>query len=516
MNNSAYKIIVSKIFIFFCAVYLLSASIITFSFTDAVQLNLDVARSIVEQCDVTVTNGLRGTDGREYSWKGIGQPLLSVPFYVLGNFFNIAVENVISLLNPILTAGTAALIFLFAATLGYSYRASFLAALCYGLGTFAWPLSKHPFDHPVETFFILLSVFFMYQYCMQKKMSYIVCSSFSIGFAVITRPTSVLVLLPLFIMIYMLHLKDYQIKDVIRIIGRELLLFSISLLPFIILFFWYNYYRFGSIFETGYQLVGKRLGLNFFVSTPLLTGLAGFLISPGKGFFYYSPIAILFFFSIRSFFKKHPALSISFICIILSYLFFLAKNIYWHGDWAWGPRYLLALTPFFVIPLAEIFDSSIWLKKNLFKKVILFLFSISLIIQLSAISVNSQKHFFFLKIKKNIPFSKVTGDGAQPIVEPSPETYFEWKKSALVTQFQFVFDAAHNMTTYTYSDLSDDGTVLEIFESDMSMNVFDFWWIYGYYFNKNYLGFLIALMLLLLALYSFIKIWQYTKTPTNK
>ena len=62
-------------------------------------------------------------------------------------------------------------------------------------------------------------------------------------------------------------------------------LFSIVFLPFVCLNLWYNYYRFGSVFETGYSLIAMKTGLDFFSGTPLLTGLSGLLISPGKGLF---------------------------------------------------------------------------------------------------------------------------------------------------------------------------------------------------------------------------------------
>src|SRR4030066_26158 len=72
--------------------------------------------------------------------------------------------------------------------------------------------------------------------------------------------------------------------------------------------------------------MAERMGINFFTNT-LFIGLSGFLISPGKGFFYYSPVAILFFFSIKPFLKKHLLLGISFILIMLSYLLFLSKYV---------------------------------------------------------------------------------------------------------------------------------------------------------------------------------------------
>ena len=74
---------------------------------------------------------------------------------------------------------------------------------------------------------------------------------------------------------------------------------------------WYNYYRFGSIFETGFQLLAAKTGIDFFSGTLFLTGLRGLLTSSGKGFFYCSPIAIFFlllYLSIRSIVGQPSAL----------------------------------------------------------------------------------------------------------------------------------------------------------------------------------------------------------------
>jgi len=56
-------------------------------------------------------------------------------------------------------------------------------------------------------------------------------------------------------------------------IARKVMLFIIVFIPFVGISFWYNYYRFGSFFETGFHVMASRLGLNFFWGTPLLTGL---------------------------------------------------------------------------------------------------------------------------------------------------------------------------------------------------------------------------------------------------
>jgi hypothetical protein len=246
-------------------------------------------------------------------------------------------------------------------------------------------------------------------------------------------------------------------------------------------------------------LQAKRLGLDFFSGTPLLTGLAGFLVSPGKGFFFYSPVAILFFFSVRSFLKKHPGPGASFICIIFAYLLFLAKNVYWHGDWAWGPRYILVLTPFFIIPAAHLLNSTLWMNKRLVRRAVYLLFAVSLSIQLAAVSVDFNKYFFHLIIDEKVAFSEVHGEGVQPIFEPPPERYFDWRKTALLAQFKFIRQIASETRGYHYTEPLEDATVTVRIKSSPFMHIFDYWWLYQYVITGNYAGFIVAGALLLLA-----------------
>jgi len=264
---------------------------------------------------------------------------------------------------------------------------------------------------------------------------------------------------------------------------------------------WYNYYRYGSVFETAYQLIAKLTGIDFFSGTPLLTGLSGFLISPGKGFFFYSPVALLFFFGIKSFLKKHLELSLCFICTMLSYLFFLSKNIYWHGDWAWGPRYLLVITPFFIIPIAEFLESHIWLKKNVLKAMTYLIIVVSFIIQLAAISVDFNKYFVTQRSMEKVRFIDVRADGVQPIVELPVKTYFTWLNSPLLAQFRSIYEIGKGMKDYRYSKPPDNATPDEKYRAHPVFNVFDFWWLYIYFLQNNNSGFFVALFLILVIFY---------------
>jgi len=484
------------LFMFFAAVYVLTASGRNFYNTDAGRLRFEVAKAIVEKSDLSVPEGIgiKGSDGRYYSWVGVGSALLAVPFYIAGKSAG-APETGVSVMNQI--AGTAAviLVFLFSISLGYSERASLLVSIFYGLGTFAWPLAKQPFDHAVETLFVLLAVYYMYLYANSRKTYQLLLSAVSVGIAFVTRPTSILVIPPLLVLTFSHCLKKAGFKSAARPIVKDTLLFLSALLPFLSLSLWYNHYRFGSIFETGYRMLVSH-GVDYFSKTSLLRGLSGFLISPGKGFFYYSPVAVLFFFSIKGFMKRHRGLGISFIFLIMSCLFFFSKYEYWHGDWAWGPRYLLVITPFLIIPIAELFDSDIWHKSKFRRFAVYSIFILSLVIQLAAVSVDFQKYFFNLKAGENVEFTTVRGGKIQQMVV---EPYFDWNKSPIVAQFKFIYDMSKKIKDYRYSEAPEDATLAEQMEVNPYMNIFDFWWACRYFVEGRLPG--LAIFLLLLACY---------------
>jgi hypothetical protein len=497
-----------NLFIFFVATYLLTASGAAFS--DVAQLRVEVARSIIERLDLNVPygTGMIGADGREYSSFGIGSVVLFIPLFFFGKLAGLPPENVVSVMNHFFGAATAMLVFYFSISLRYSKRASVLVSLIYGLGTMAWYYSKDSGDHTIETFFILFSIYSMHRYTAEKKVPLLLQSALSFGFSLITRPTAILIVPALFIMLIFRNTKKTDHKSIMNRLAKDVSLFSIVLFPFIILIFWYNYYRFGSLFETGHALMAARLGVDFFSGTSFLTGIRGFLASPGKGFFYYSPATVLFFLSIRPFSKKHPVTASCFILLMLLYLLFHSKNLFWHGATGWGPRYLFAITPFLIVPIAELVDSDDWLTKKKLRLFAYTIIAISLIVQLASVSVNPNKYYRYLQFDEKVKFAVAAGDGVQPIVGPPLEIFFDWHLSPILTQFKFIREMALNLKEYTYVQPSKETLTAETIKSAPEMNVFDFWWLYLYFIEGSYSGFIVALLLLFISLFSATRVWM--------
>jgi len=194
-----------NIFIFFLSIYLITLSGNVVS--DVGVARIDVLSSLVENFDLNIfphqgTDGVTGADGRLYSWFGIGSVLLSLPLYLLARLFAGDPFSVVSTMNPIIGAGTNVLVFLFSRAIGYQKRTSLIVALIYGLSTIAFYYAKDTGDHAIETFFLLLSFYFMYLHTIEGKISNILFSAFSLGFCFLTRPNSLIAIPALLVLLF--------------------------------------------------------------------------------------------------------------------------------------------------------------------------------------------------------------------------------------------------------------------------------------------------------------------------
>src|SRR4030042_2575580 len=110
-GNKAEGNIAFLLFAFFIAVYLLTASGLNFYHIDAGKLHIEVTRSLIERFDLSVPEGIgmKGADGRYYSWLGIGFALLATPFHLIGKLIG-APESfffaISSIMNQLMGAAT--------------------------------------------------------------------------------------------------------------------------------------------------------------------------------------------------------------------------------------------------------------------------------------------------------------------------------------------------------------------------------------------------------------------------
>lgn len=131
---------------------------------------------------------------------------------------------------------------------------------------------------------------------------------------------------------------------------RMVLWAGVGFLPGLLAFLAYNDARWGSPLASGY---GGAVTAGFWREN-MFMGLWGQLLSPGKSVFLYSPPLLLALLGVRRFAIGRPRVAAAVALTAGPIVLIYARYIFWSGDWAWGPRYLLFALPVLVLPIAEL------------------------------------------------------------------------------------------------------------------------------------------------------------------
>ena len=357
-------------------VYLLTMSGHTYSPDEETLLAL--SRSIVEQGSwaMTPTSGLfqvTGVDGNRYSEKGPGQSLAAVPWtaagLLVGGLFEgdqsgFALRFVIGTFNALVGAGIAGLFAALCMALGYSRRTGLFLGGTLAFATFLWPTSRTFFAEPLATLCLLGAFYLMYRAFphvenplitgrqAQRRLAWSgVLFAATLAVKVQYAPAVLAFVVYLVVLAKRSGKEDGQgnrdkpIQRYLSFIPSPLSLLAwfaglnAGLLPL----FWYNAAAFGNPFSPGY-------GTNFKdFQTPLFEGAYGLLLSPGKGLLWYALPLLVAVAGFASFARRHRP-EVTFIALLtLTLVLFFGSYSTWHGDGAWGPRYLVPLLPFLLL-----------------------------------------------------------------------------------------------------------------------------------------------------------------------
>jgi hypothetical protein len=121
--------------------------------------------------------------------------------------------------------------------------------------------------------------------------------------------------------------------------------------PFVISAMIYNYVCFGSPFTSGYsEYFSRHWGENS------MSRLWAMFLSPGKSIFLYSPPLILGIAALPRMWRAHRSACVISLAAIVPVL--LAYSRYkLNGDWSWGYRFCVFMTPVLALPIAVLLDA---------------------------------------------------------------------------------------------------------------------------------------------------------------
>jgi hypothetical protein len=448
-------------------------------------MSYEVTRSMVEDRSVAMSGQIlnleahRGVDGRYYSPYGLGHPLYSVPFYLAGRVAEVqlgfgvgrseAVRKAAFVMgSAVATALTIWIAFLFAWRLSGHRRASVSVAMALAFGTLLWPYAKYGFNAPLSTLTVLAGVYATWTGMRAGRDGMLVVAGACFGAAMLVRPELALAA----IVAGLWAVAEAQLEP-----RRAVRIFSLMAAPFavaVVVMFVYNAARFGSIWDSGYL---RDTTATFNEGSRVWEGVAGLLVSPGRSFFLYSPIAIAGGVALAGWFRRDRSTAFLIAGVSITLFAFYASLQYWDADRSYGPRYLLPVVPLVCIPLVAWLAAEPRAQRSAGpldftrERVVQWLIALSILVQIPGIAMDFTK-----------------AGPAMGVTHPLLERRWNWRVAGLTTNTRAMVHFAPDNARYVLG-LADPPPVRPPEGRDTGFSEqfgysFDFWWLYLFYFGK--------------------------------
>ena len=274
-----------------------------------------------------------------------GQALLCAPWYALGQYVlarlpgvpaadtDLVVAFSSSLSSATFSALTVTFFFLLLAGVGITARAALFAASMVGVGTPIFAYSGWLFSEPISAaVFVGVALLLFGRGRNPVPLRAAFMGGLVLGLGTIVRPTNVLAI-PVFAVAVLVRDGKPALRTAVALCAAS----GIGVAALLC----YNALLFGRPFQFGYPAAAEGAkALNTF-DTPLMRGLYGFLLSPGKSIFIFAPPVILALAGLRRLWKLERGAALVAVLLPLTCLFFFARYTQWEGGYCVGPRYIL-------------------------------------------------------------------------------------------------------------------------------------------------------------------------------
>lgn len=324
--------------------------------------------------------GVHGRGGSLQSWYGIGQSLLMLPADILatgieklpvfadynGNDPSVRSIVVSYLTSILINVLTALVCFRFLSQLRFPIAQAIAGTLALLLLTTHLHYTQNMMENNYICLLTLAGFSWQYEWLQSGSRRALFWGSAALGLNLLTRLTTGMDLICVGIFVLLVLLLEGTRG---RGLWRRCRTYMAVAMPVYLFFGFldrlYQFYRFGSFFNTYVSLVAKEarerdpsLPLSYPFTTPLHAGVLGALFAPEKSIFLFDPLLILMLILAVSVWRRFtPAVKaylISTAIMLGMYLCFYGRYFAWAGDFAWGDRYVsttVELTALLAVPL---------------------------------------------------------------------------------------------------------------------------------------------------------------------
>ena len=324
--------------------------------------------------------GLVGRGGKIYAWYGVGQSLLMLPADVVGTYLerlpvfsqyngnDPSVRNIVVSYstNILLSVLTALLCLRLLMLLGFERKHALAGVLALLVCTTRLHYTQNMMENNYILLLTLAGFRYQYEWLQSGNRRALVLGSAAFGLNLLTRLTTAFDLFAgaVFLLLALLFAGETAAGVLRRIRSYALIAFPVYAV-FLLIDRLYQYYRFGSFFNTYVSVFAQQqralspsLSASYPFETPFHVGFWGALFAPEKSIFLFDPLLILTILLIavigRRLTPAVKAYMASGFLLLMIYICFYARYTVWSGDSAWGDRYVSTaaqMVAFLAVPL---------------------------------------------------------------------------------------------------------------------------------------------------------------------
>jgi hypothetical protein len=310
--------------------------------------------------------GVMGRNGTIYAWYGMGQSLLMLPSDMVGTFLErmprfadfsdhdpgiraILVSYSVNIPVCILTVLVC---FRFLRLLEFTANQAMAGSLGLLLGTTFLLYTQNMLENNFILMLTLTGLCFQYEWVRTGSTRSLWIGSLALGANLLTRLTTGMdIAAAALFVVLVLWLNGFRGRDLMARLYGYARVAGPSYAVFLLVDRIYQYYRFGSFFNTYVSIAAEQqrkfnpsLPPNFPWTTPLREGFLGPLITPEKSIFLFDPLILLTlllsFLVWKRFGSEIKAYLLAALWLLVIYILFYARYFVWSGDYAWGDRYI--------------------------------------------------------------------------------------------------------------------------------------------------------------------------------
>lgn len=311
--------------------------------------------------------GIHGRGGKLYDWYGIGQPLLMLPFDIIGTGISKlpifadyggdtdpTVRNIFVTysVNTLLSVVTALACYRFLLLLGFDVPQSIAGVLALLFCTTHLHYTQNMMENNYIFLLTMTGFCFQYEWLRSGSRRALLIGSGALGLNLLTRLTSGLDLIAVsgFLLLVLWFENSWREKFWARCL--EYLKIALPVYAVFLLFDrLYQFYRFGNwtttyvhYFTLEHRFQDPALPAKYPWETRFHVGFLGPLISPQKSIFLFDPLIVLtIVLTLIAWKRLGPSVKayvIAAFALVLGYICLYARYTVWSGNFAWGDRYV--------------------------------------------------------------------------------------------------------------------------------------------------------------------------------